>query len=75
MDKHISCVVKSYFLQLHEFHLIRSFIPKFAAITFTNAFKQSYIDYCNSLFCGLPRNFHHRLQKVQNTVTHIQGWI
>ena len=37
MDKHISSVVKTCFLQLLEFHHIRSFIPKFAIITFANA--------------------------------------
>ena len=36
MDKHISSVVKTRFLQLHEFRHIRSFIPKSAAITFAN---------------------------------------
>ena len=50
MDKHISSVVKTCFHQLREFRHIRSFIPKYAAIIFANAFIHSRIDYCNSLF-------------------------
>ena len=68
MDKHISSVEKTRFLQLREFRHIRSFIPKSAAITFTNAFIHSRIDYCNSLLYGLPTYF---LQKVQNSVARI----
>ena len=43
-----------------EFSHIRSFIPKFAAITFANAFIHSHIDYCNSLLYGLPKCSLHR---------------
>ena len=71
MDKHISSVVKTCFLQLREFRHIRSSIPKSAAITFANAFIHSCIDYCNSLLYGLPKYSPHRLQKVQNSVARI----
>ena len=63
MDKHISSVVKTCFHQLREFRHIRSFIPKSAAIIFANVFIHSRIDYCNSLFYGLPKYSIHRLQK------------
>ena len=71
MDKRISSVVKTCFHQLHEFRHIRSFIPKFAAIIFANAFIHSRIDYCNSLFYGLPKYSINRLQKIQNSVARI----
>ena len=71
MDKHISFVVKTNFFQLREFRHIRSFIPKSAAITFTNAFKHSRINNCNSLLYGLSKHSLHRLQKVQNSVARI----
>ena len=61
MDKHISSVVKTCFHRLREFHHIRSFIPKSAAIIFANAFIYSHIDYCNSLFYGLPKYSINRL--------------
>ena len=65
MDKHISSVVKTCFHQLREFRHIRSFIPKSAAIIFANAFINSRIDYCNSLFYGLPKYSINRLQKYK----------
>ena len=71
MDRHVSSVVKTCFLQLCEFHHIRSFIPKSAAITFANAFIHSRIDYCNSLSYGFPKYSLHCLQKVQNSVAGI----
>ena len=45
MDKLISSVIKTCFYQLREFRHIRSFIPKSAAIIFTNEFIHSRIDY------------------------------
>ena len=50
---------------------IRSFIPKFAAIIFANAFKHFHIDYCNSLFYGLLKYSINHLQKIQNSVVRI----
>ena len=64
MDKHISSVVKTCFLQLREFRYIRNFIPKTVAITFANAFMHSRIDYSNSLLYGFPKYSLHHLQKV-----------
>ena len=71
VDKNISSVVKTCFLQLREFRHIQSFIPKSAAIKFANVFIHSRIDYCNSLFFGLSKYPLHHLQKVQNSVTRI----
>ena len=50
MDKHISAIVKSCFLQLRNFHRIYSFISNTATITLANAFVRSHFNYCNSLF-------------------------
>ena len=71
MDKYISFIIISCFLQLRDFHHIRPFISKTATITLANAFVHSHLDFCNSLFYGLPKYSIHRLQKVQNTVAHI----
>ena len=71
MDKHISSVVKTCFLQFREFRYIRSFITKSTAITFANAFVHSCIYYCNSLLYGLPMYSLHRLQKVKNSFARI----
>ena len=71
MDKHISTVIKSCFLQLRDVHRIRPLISKTAAITLTNAFVHSHLYNCNSLFYGLPKYSIHRLQKIQNTTASI----
>ena len=71
IDKHISSIVKSCFLQLHDFCYIRPFISKIAVITLANASVHSHLDFCNSLFYGLPKFSIHRLQKVLNTVARI----
>ena len=67
MDKHIFAIAKSCFLQRHDFHRIRPLIFKTAAITVANAFVYSHLDYCYSLFYGIPKYSIHRLQKIQNT--------
>ena len=71
MDKHISSIIKSCFLQVHDFHRIRPFISKTAAITFANAFVHSHLDFCNSLCYGFPKFSIYRLQKVLDIVARI----
>ena len=65
MDKHISSIVKSCFLQHCDCHRICPFISKTAVITLANAFVHSRLDFCNSLFYGLFKYSIHRIQKVQ----------
>ena len=71
LDKHVSSIVKSCFLQLRDFRRIRPFISKTAAITQADAFVHYRLDFCNSLFYGLPKYSIHRFQKVKNTVARI----
>ena len=71
MNKHISSIVKSCFLQLRDFRRIRPFISKTAAITLANVFVHLRLDFGNSLCYGLLKYSIHRLQKIQNTITRI----
>ena len=71
LDKHVSSIVKSCFLQLRDFQRIRPFISKTAALMLAYAFVYSHLDFCYSLFHGLPKYSIHRLQNVQNTVGRI----
>ena len=71
LDNHISSIIKSCFVQLGDFRRIRPLIYKTAAITLANLFIHSRLDYCNSLFYGLPNYSIHRLQKAQNTAARI----
>ena len=58
-------IIKTCFHQLRKFRLIRSFVPKSAAIIFANAFIHYRIDYCTRLFYGLPKYSINRLQKYK----------
>ena len=71
LDNHISPIIKSCYVQLLDFRRIRPLISKTAAITLANSFIHSRINYCNSLFYGLPNYSIRRLQKVQNTAARI----
>ena len=71
LDNHISSFIKSCVGQLHDFRRIRPLISKIAVITLANSFIHSRLDYCKSLFYGLPTYSIHRLQKVQNTAARI----
>ena len=65
MDKQISSIVKSCFLQLRDYCRIRPFISKTVTITLAKAFIQSRLDFCNRLFYGLPKYSIHRLKKYK----------
>ena len=71
MDKHISAIVKSCFLQLRDCYLIRPLISKTDAITLANTLVLSHLDYCNSLFYGLPKYSYSPPTKIQNTTVRI----
>ena len=61
LNNHISFNNKSCFMQLHDFCGIHPLISKTAAITLANSSIHSRLDYCNSLFYGLPNCSIHRL--------------
>ena len=71
LDNHISSIIKSCFMQLRDFRRIRPLISKIAATTLANSLIHSRLNYCYSLFYGLPNYSIHRLQMVQNTVARI----
>ena len=60
-------LIKCCFVQLCDFRRIRPLIYKTAAMTLANSLIHSRLDYCNSIFYGLPNYSLHRLRKVQNT--------
>ena len=71
MDKQISAIVKSCFLQLRNFHHIHLFISKTAAITLANAFVHSHLDDCYRLLHSFPKYSIHCLQKIQTKTARI----
>jgi hypothetical protein len=71
LNSHISSVVKSCFLHIRDLKRIRSCLSRNTATSIANAFVQSRLDYCNSLYFGLPKRSIYRLQKVQNCLARV----
>ena len=70
-SKHVQNVCKSCFIQLRDFRNIRQFLTHDAAVSVTNSFVSSRLDYCNSLFRSLSKFNLHRLQSIQNSAARI----
>ena len=66
MDIHISQLCKSLYFQLRRIAKIRPFLSTTAANKLCVSLILSRLDYCNSLFAGLPDVRLAKLQKIQN---------
>ena len=63
--------VQSCFIQLRDFRNIKQLLTHDVAVSVTNAFVSSQLDYCNSLFRSLSKFNLHRLQSIQNSAARI----
>ena len=70
-SKHVQNVGKSCFIQLRDSTNIRQFLTHDAAVSVTNDFVSSWLDYCNSLFRSISKFNLHRLQSIQNSAARI----
>ena len=70
-NKQISSVVKGSFYQLRTIAKLKSILTHTDLITITHAFITSRLDYCNSLYLGLPQSSISRLQIVQNAAARL----
>ncbi len=70
-DSHIGQIVKSGFYQLQNIVRIRPSLNFADAETIIHAFITSRLDYCNSLYSGLPAKVINRLQMVQNSAARV----
>ena len=59
--------VKKCFFHIRSLGKIRKYINEENYKVFVNNFVVSHLDYCNSLYYGLPNILLSRLQRVQNT--------
>ena len=66
MDKHFSSLCPKSLYQLNKLHRIRKFLTPQATQTLVHAFITSNLDYCNSLFYGMPQCLLDKLQRTQN---------
>ena len=65
-DKHIAEVCKNAFYYLFNIRHIRKYLTCDCTEKIIHAFVTSRLDYCNSLFWGLPDTQFSKLQRVQN---------
>ena len=68
---HFSKLSQSCFAFMRHFRRVRKTLDTRSSIILANAFISSKIDYCNSLFFGLPKCSLQRLQTIQNAVARI----
>ena len=63
---HISSVVKSCNYHIRNLYAVRRFLGSDCLVTLVHSFIVSRVDYCNSLFLGLPNYLLKRLQSIIN---------
>ena len=71
MQKHINSICCASFLELRSIASIRPYLSQSAAARLVAAMVISRLDYCNSVFIGLPADQIARLQRVQNNAARL----
>lgn len=70
-NSHFNNITKVAFFHLRNIVRIRPFLSRPDAEKLIHAFITSRLDYCNSLFAGLPANSIKRLQYIQNSAARV----
>ena len=68
LTKHISSVCQRSYHAIRTLRQIRSSLDHNSAVLLANSLVSCYLDYCNSLYFGLPQKSLQRLQLVQNSL-------
>ena len=63
---HINSVVKTYNYHIRNLYSIRKFLDQDCLITLVHSLIVSRVDYCNSLYLGLPNYLLKKLQSIMN---------
>ncbi len=71
MTTHITKVCKACFFHLHNIRRIKKYLSRDNLLILVHAFISSRLDYCNSLFYGLPGKQIAKLQRVQNAAARL----
>ena len=66
LEAQINKICRSSFFYLHNIRRIRKFLSSEASATLVHAFITCRLDYCNSLYYGLPGYQISKLQRIQN---------
>ena len=75
MEQQIINVCRQCYFQLRQLRVIRRSLSPGSLKTLLHAFIASRLDYCNSLYYGLPMRSIGRLQSVQNAAVRLFGGI
>ena len=67
LDAQVSVVSRSAFTQLKLVHQLHLFLEMLGLATVTHALVTSRLDYCNTLYVGLPLKMVRKLQLVKNS--------
>lgn len=70
-DKQISAVIRGSFFHLRSIAKLKNILSSKDLEVAIHAFVTSRLDYCNSLYCGLPQSSLSRLQIVQNAAARL----
>ena len=71
MKEHINFICKTAFLEIWHISTICHYLTDDATKTLVVSLILSHIDYCNSLFAGLPQSLVSKLQTVQNSAARL----
>ncbi|WP_419600785.1 reverse transcriptase domain-containing protein [Thiolapillus sp.] len=71
MRQHIDSVCRASFLELRRAATIRPYLSQSATARLVAAMIISRLDYCNSVFAGLPADQVARLQRIQNNAARL----
>jgi hypothetical protein len=71
LTKHISSVCSSSYYVIRQLRQIRPSLDHKSCVLLANALVSSRLDFCNSLYYGLPQSSIHRLQLIQNSLARV----
>ena len=71
MENHLNLLSRTCYLELRKIGQFRHYLDTNATKTLTSAFILSRLDYCNSLFAGLPGDKIQKLQRIQNNAARL----
>ena len=71
LQQHIKNICKSASFGIFKIGKIRKLLDQPTTAKLTHAFVTSHLDYCNSIFSGLPRSHLQPLQRIQNTAARL----
>ena len=71
LQDQIGSVCRACFLELRRIASVRSYLSESATAKLVTALISSRLDYCNSVYSGLPNEQVNRLQRVQNSAARL----